>query len=75
MSPTLGPAFTTTVRVIVRIHRRTANVWPPTLPPISSRFADSNRVVIRISNFTNDSSALTWHPPNFTTRKLQLRPT
>jgi hypothetical protein len=68
MTSTLGSPFTTTVRVIVRVHRGTANVWSPTLPTITTGFTDSNRVVFRITHLSDGCSTLTWHTANFAAR-------
>jgi hypothetical protein len=74
MTSTLGFAFATTVRVIDRIHRRTANVWTPALPTIPSSFTDPNCIVLGISHLANRRSTLTRYAANFATGQLQLSP-
>jgi hypothetical protein len=74
MSTTLGSTFTTTVRVIVRVHRGTAYVWSPTLPTIPTSLADPNRIMVGVTHLANRRSTLARHPSHFTTRQLQLCP-
>jgi hypothetical protein len=74
MTSTLGFAFTTTVRVVDRIHCRTANVWTPALPTVPSSLANANCIVLGISHLANRRSTLTRYAANFATRQLQLCP-
>jgi hypothetical protein len=67
MPPTLRSTFTTTVRVIVWVHRGTANVRPPALPSVSSGLADTNRIVFRIPHFADRRTSLARNTTNFTT--------
>ena len=50
MTATLGATFTTTVRMVDRVHRRAANVRADALPAIAAGLADHDRIVIRIAN-------------------------
>jgi hypothetical protein len=46
MPAALGTPFTTSVRVIDRIHRRAANMRTTTKPPFATRLAQPNRHVV-----------------------------
>src|SRR5580698_11494237 len=48
-----GLTFTTTVRVIDRVHRDTAVGGPNTLPAIASGFADGNVLVVGVSDLAD----------------------
>ena len=47
------PAFTTTHRVIYRVHRRSANVRPTTHVSFTSSFTDTYALVLCVSYLTN----------------------
>jgi hypothetical protein len=74
MTSTLGFAFTTTVRVVDRIHRRAANVWTPALPTVPTGLADAYCIVLGIPHLANRRSTLTRYAANFATGQLQLCP-
>jgi hypothetical protein len=74
MPATLGSALTTTVWVVVRIHRRTANVRTYPLPAIAARFTNQNRVMVCVADFPDGRSATIWNTSNFPAGELQLRP-
>ena len=46
-------AFTTTVRVITRVHGNTTNCRANTAPAISTSLADLAQVILFITHFTN----------------------
>src|SRR5689334_5222553 len=52
MAPRRGLAFTTTMRVIDRVHRDTTYRWTNTTPTISTRFTDFAQIVFAIGHFT-----------------------
>ncbi len=74
VTSTLGSAFTTTVRVIVRVHRGSPYVRSLTLPTISTGLSDDDALMLGIANPSNNGSTLAWHPSHFTTWQLQLSP-
>jgi hypothetical protein len=75
MTTTLGSTFTTTVRVIMRIQGRSANMRTNALPAIPSGLADPNRIMLRIAHFPNRRTSLARYPTDFTAWELQLGPT
>src|SRR4051812_14336793 len=57
MTTTLGATFTTTVRMIDRVHRRTAVMWTTAQPTATTGLAPHDRVAIGIACSTNRGSA------------------
>jgi hypothetical protein len=65
MPSTGGFAFTSTVRVIYRIHRNAAIVWALPQPARTSSFSDSDVFMIEIADLANRRHASLRHFPNF----------
>ncbi len=67
MATALGSTFTTTVRVIDRVHCGTANVRTSSEPTSPSRLAQADIHMIAVSYLTDRGSAETGNATHFTT--------
>jgi hypothetical protein len=56
MTSTLGSAFTTTMRMIDRIHRCSPDVGTSAEPTCAARFSNADRAMIRVAHFANGRS-------------------
>ncbi|OHX18197.1 hypothetical protein BI344_10995 [Chromobacterium sphagni] len=65
-------AFTTTVRVIDRVHRRTANGRADAAPTRSTCFTQLAQGVLFITHFTNSCTAIDVHQADFARAQTQL---
>jgi len=50
-------SFSTTMRVVDRVHNHTSNVGTLTLPPCTTSLADNNVFMINVTDLTNRSHA------------------
>ena len=75
MTTTLRPTFTTTVRMVMRIHTSTPNMRPPTHPPTPPSFTEHNVLVIGVPYLTHRSATTRRNTANLTRRQSNLRPT
>src|SRR5262249_7501148 len=66
-------ALTTAVRMVSRIHRRTANGRPPTLVPIPTGLADNNVLVVDIADLAKCGHAFQMYATNLARRHPDLR--
>ena len=64
--------FTTTVRVIDRVHDHTANGRTNTAPAHRASFTDFTQAVLGITDFTNRCTALDVHATYFTRAQTHL---
>jgi hypothetical protein len=53
MPASRGTSFTTTVRVINRVHGYTTNGWPHTSPTLGTGFTELAQVVFVVTHFAN----------------------
>ena len=74
MPASLGATLATTVRMIDRIHGRTADVRTNSQPPRPTGFSQSHFHVLGISNCTDRGPTGGRHPPNFSRGQRELRP-
>src|SRR5262245_3066022 len=65
-------SFTTSVRVVHRIHRHTTNVRPNPAPARAAGFSQRNVFVFDIAYLAHGGATLDWHPPNLAGRHAQL---
>src|SRR3989338_7504940 len=66
-------AFTTTVRVIYRVHHHAANGWADTAPTHRTGLADRTQTVLGITHFAQSRFAINVHLANFAGAQTQLR--
>src|SRR5574343_946549 len=71
-APFTGLAFTTTVRVIDRVHDGTANGRTDTTPTLGTGFTDLAQVVFFVADFANRCTALDVHATNFARAETNL---
>src|SRR5699024_10327342 len=64
MTTTVGATFTTTVRVIHRVHGDTAHRRPTTAPARGTGLAERNQGVLMIADIANRGPAMHMHPAN-----------
>src|SRR5699024_2887980 len=64
MTTTVSAAFTTTVRVIHRVHGDTAHRRPATAPARGTGLAERNQGVLMIADIANRGPAMHVHPAN-----------
>jgi hypothetical protein len=74
MTPALRATFTTAMRVIDWIHRRSANVRTPAKPSLAASFSKPNRHVIGIPNFSERGSTSRRDTPNLAAWQTNLSP-
>ncbi len=72
MTTSCGFTFTTTVRVIDRVHDHTANGRTNTTPAHRASFTDLAQAVFGIADFANGSAALDVHATDFTRAQADL---
>src|SRR5262245_10752778 len=75
MPTALGAAFTATVRMIERIHRRAANVRPASEPTATACFAPYDCHAVRITGCTDRRATSRWNATDFAAGQRNLRPT
>src|SRR5690606_38344629 len=75
MTATRGAAFTTTMRVVDRVHRDTANVRTLAQPAIAAGLADRGVRVIRIGHRTHGRQARAVHEALLARVEAKDRPT
>src|SRR6202034_2644482 len=73
MTSARGLTFTTTVRVIDRVHRNAAVGWANALPPVASSLTNRDILVIGIANLANGRHALHEHLARLARGQLQKR--
>ena len=64
--------FTTTVRVIYRVHRRTANGRTNTTPTCSTCFTQNAKHVFSVTDFTQGGTAISWNFTHFAGRRRRV---
>src|SRR5713101_8484564 len=67
-----GLAFTTTVRMVHRIHRDAADVRPDSLPTRSPGFAQRDILMLDVAYLAHSRAALNRHAPHFAGGHAQL---
>src|SRR5450830_1310743 len=72
MTTSCGLTFTTTVRMVNRVHDHTANGRTNTTPTHRTRFTDLTQAVFGIADFTYGSAAFDVHTANFTGAQTNL---
>ena len=60
-SPSTTSEVCTTVRVVARRHRRTADGWTPTQPPLAPGLTQFNTSLIDVTHLTDGCLALRQH--------------
>ena len=69
MTATRGSTFTTTMRVINRVHGSSPDMGTTTEPTCSPRFPQPNIHMIAISNLTNRGTTKTGNTTHLATRQ------
>src|SRR5512135_1005122 len=65
MTASGGLTFTTTVRVIHRVHNHATNRRADTAPAVGTGLADGAQVVLGVADFTNGGAAIDVHLTDF----------
>src|ERR1043166_1625149 len=73
VSTTRSLAFTTTVRMVHRVHRHATNLRPQTFPTRTSGLAERNVLVLDVADLAHRRLANERHAPHFARRHTQLR--
>jgi hypothetical protein len=72
MTTSCSTAFTTTVRVVDRVHDHTANGRTNTAPTHRTSFTDLTQAVFGIADFTDGCTAFDVHATHFTRAQTHL---
>ncbi len=74
MTSTTGSALATAHRMSNRVHGHASNVWSSTTMPVSSGLADTNILMIQVSDLTNSGPALQTNHSQLTGGQGQMSP-
>jgi hypothetical protein len=65
VTTTGGLSFTTTVRVVDRVHGYTTGLWANALPAVTAGFTDLGEFVFLVTDFANGGSAINGDTAHF----------